>query len=353
MAGPYSHCLVSRESLKIFNDPTYRQFYHLNDDGFLPYIFLSSVSPDYPYPACILTGINPTPDQTPCGELHWGDKMHKQNTGDFMKNGLTSLRGLFVDNYAESLKLIAWLMGYYSHIITDTVVHAVIYNIVGKYEDHKTQHRYCEMVEDSFIFLREENQELVKSDFIGRYLKQCQILPPFDITEPLKPSEFILDPKISSFWDGILKETYGTYYNVEKPNIDAWHREYLKVNYFAVSTFGRTLGDILGESKEAIAYEATDQIPQQDVEEYYTNMKIPGPDKDKRGNYLPDVFDYAVKQVMAGWGNLLKSLTDDNAFNAMSAALVNIDLDTGTTNCATGGNYILWPGGKTTDWQAQ
>ena len=344
MAGPYVHCLVSRKALKLFNNPSFGGYSGVRADGVLPYLYLGSVSPDYPYPACMIANVNPAPDKAADGSsLWWGDKLHKQNTGDFVKSGLASLRKLMKDGAPDNQILLAWLLGYYSHIITDTVVHAVVYNIVGRYEQHSTEHRKCEMVEDPLLFMREENKELVGDNFLS-ILEGCQTLEPFSIDKPMEPRHYILNKAVRDLWDGILHEVYPAYHAVEKPEIDAWHREYLKVNYFATGSLGRAVG---GAGIEAISYQKTDEIDEKDRAKYYSEMKIPG--RATPGEYKADVFDYAVSQVMKGWGGFLKALTDDAEYDNFGKSLANIDLDTGT---ADGVNYALWPGGKTSDWKA-
>jgi Zinc dependent phospholipase C len=347
MAGPYAHCMISRKALKLFNSPIYGGYSNLMSDELLPYIYLGSISPDYPYPAYMLTNVDPILDNVKgLGKLSWGDKLHKQNTGDFMRSGVAKLREYCKPGNKEGQKdkpvLTAWLLGYYSHIITDAIVHAVVYNIVGKYEDNKTEHRKCEMVEDSLIFKRELNKELPGNDFLS-VLERCQTLSAFDISDPMKPSEYMLKEPVKGFWDGILREVFTTYHRKETPDIDAWHRQYIRVNSIAVGNFGRAIGSVA----EAVSYDKTDDISNADRLKYYTDLRLPG--RTTAGDYKIDVFDYAVEQVMAGWANVLDALADYKAFKKLDSKLKNIDLDTGTVD---GIKYVFWPEGKTSDWRA-
>lgn len=96
MAGPYVHCLVSREALKrLYNDTLLNRYRNITNPGvnasYFPYVCLGSVSPDYPYPAIRLEKINAAEDEN---GWTWGDKFHKENTGSFIDIGIQVLIGV-------------------------------------------------------------------------------------------------------------------------------------------------------------------------------------------------------------------------------------------------------------------
>ena len=180
MAGPYVHCLVTRESLRnLHKDTSLNQYSSITDPDenapYFPHVCLGSISPDFPYPALAL-GFNSKAD--PNGWT-WGDKFHKQNTGDFINIGMQQLQGTVDKTSPAFLKKTAWLMGYYSHVITDLIIHAVVYKIVGGcYENHKHDHLHSEVVQDSLLFYdiyRNPPQQLIDSEFLKTILEKCQV----------------------------------------------------------------------------------------------------------------------------------------------------------------------------------
>ena len=181
MAGPYVHCLVLRESLKnVFNDPTFSRYRSITnpdeDAQYFQYVCLGSVSPDFPYPA-LAVGINSKRDAS---GWTWGDKFHKQNTGNFIDIGIQQLQIQGINDKGSDLflKKAAWLMGYYSHVITDLIVHAVVYELVGGcYENHSHDHLHCEVVEDSILFYdvySDPPQELIDRGLLSSILDKLQ-----------------------------------------------------------------------------------------------------------------------------------------------------------------------------------
>ena len=232
MAGPYVHCLVSRAALgNIYSDNLFIRYRSITNPDenaqFFPYICLGSVSPDYPYPALGIEEINSRKDGN---GWTWGDKFHKQNTGDFIDIGIQKLRDDVAQGRSATpafLKKAAWLMGYYSHVITDLVIHAVVYDLVGGcYETHKRSHLHCEVTEDSLLFYdvyKNPPQELVDVHFL-RILQRCQEVSA--TLDPFQASTYVLDKDIEGLWHSILNQNYSDFYKIEPPEIDAWHRVY-------------------------------------------------------------------------------------------------------------------------------
>lgn len=337
MAGPYVHCLVSEAALKLLDDTLYNRYAPIASEKYRPYVYLGSVSPDYPNPDHKMGGVDPIPyiDPATGSKYYWGDVLHKIDSGTFVKNGVKLLRDE-ADKRSDSFYMrTAWLMGYYSHVITDLVVHAAVYNIVGKYEDNPGDHMLCEMTEDVLLYKDIKGGELVDDKFL-KILSKCQSTSAFTL-DPMEPRHYILSTTIKSFWDKLLLTTYPKYYQDENPDINGWHREYAFLMKAAKSFVARGLAP-------GMAYKRSGKVLKRDSNPYYTDMKIPG--DTNTGNYMNAVFKKSEDEVRKGWKALLSAIDDPAALRSFTASVVNADLDTGT---ADGVHYVMWDGGKTTD----
>jgi hypothetical protein len=143
MPGAYAHLTIAN----LLQNPVRLE----NIDGFplqaIPtvlrygkYIELGSVSPDYPYLA--LSDVNASV---------WADKMHYIQTGQMIHAGIKAIR---LQPAEVQNKLLAWLLGYASHVIADVTIHPIIELKVGPYAQNKTAHRVCEMHQDVYIYRR-------------------------------------------------------------------------------------------------------------------------------------------------------------------------------------------------------
>jgi hypothetical protein len=342
MAGPYVHCMVSREALKtIYNDTLFNRYRGITNPGenapYFPYICLGSVSPDYPYPALRIEKINLKPDDK---GWTWGDKFHKQNTGDFIDIGLQDLIGIADKTTPDFFKKAAWLMGYYSHVITDLVVHAVVYKLVGGcYETHKNPHLHCEVSQDSFLFYdvySNPPQELIDVHFL-KILRKCQeaSAPTLD---PDQATTYVLDKAIEDFWDFILRENYPDFYTDETPQLDAWHSVYGFLMKVGTGIAARAV-------EPGMAYHrTTDPEIAAEKSKLYSNITLPDGSTNK--SYRNDVFNKAVLEVAKCWRNFLNALDNTGSYLALKKSLNAWNLDKGTID----GNkpqFALWPPGKT------
>jgi Zinc dependent phospholipase C len=324
MAAPYAHCLVSREALKnLYDDTDFKRYQNITNPDettlFFPYVCVGSVSPDFPYPAMHM-GVNSEPD--PKDKWTWGDKFHKLNTGNFVNIGVQELRQI-TDKTSEAFyKKAAWLMGYYSHVITDLVVHAVVYKLVGGcYENHSQPHLHCEVVQDSLLFhdvYSNPPQEFIDVGLLKIILEKCRVTgPPIDI--PTYLPTFVFDPDIEKFWDFILRKNYPDFYNAEKPEIDKWYEKYkMLVGIDSTKVVARI-------AEPDMAYHRTDDIPPDEKAKYYTNMTLPD---GMTGRYKEKVFDKAVADVTKGLKVFLNAL-DTGSYDAFKADLGDWNLDKG------------------------
>ncbi len=332
MAGPYAHCLVSEKAGGVFNDPLYIRYSPFGKKEYRPYLFLGSVSPDYPYIGRELSNIDTN--------FNWGDEFHKHHNGDIVKAGIKLLRSEADQSSRDFIKKAAWLMGYYSHIITDMIVHAMVYNIVGRYEENGDDHMECEMVQDSMLFNDLKKKELTGSDFLS-IINKCSYST-HELEDPMGPGryedsrEIYLDKPLKEFWLRILRQTCAEGYSADEPDLDAWHRTY--------SDGMRLAKGFLSRTGSRMFYRKTDKIAASKKDKYYTGMAIPG--KQGAWNYRKEVFEFAVREVSKGWRNFLGALSDQDAYRKFNRMVVNSDLDTGTID---GVDFVHWPGAKTTD----
>ena len=151
MAGTFTHWMVIEDALdKYRNKPNKHKYFSvlLSNSHF---VLLGAVGPDYPYLSELKNNLL---------KLHsWADRMHYEDTGEFIKCGIENLQPLKQD--AQSFNIcMSWLCGYVTHVITDTVVHPVVNAIVGPYMFNTTEHRHCEMIQDSLIFKNIKNTEI-------------------------------------------------------------------------------------------------------------------------------------------------------------------------------------------------
>ena len=228
-------------------------------------------------------------------------------------------------------------MGYYSHIITDLVIHAVVYEIVGGcYENHKEQHLYCEMIQDSLLFYdvySNPPKELIDVSFLG-ILRKCQEQSaPFQWI-PTEPPKYVLDKNVENFWDFILSHNYPDFYKTETPQIDDWHHIYGQLMSAGISFAGRALD-------HKLTYQKTTEITADDKKNYYLNISLP-PDGTK-GKYK-DVFNKAVDKVANGLSRFLNALDNTSIYLDLKKDLKEWNMDKGIM-ADRDPKFALWDGG--------
>lgn len=341
MAGPYVHCLVTRESLKkLYNDASLARHQSITNPNesakYFPFVCLGSVCPDFPYPALAI-GYNSGTDRN---RWTWGDKFHKQNTGNFINIGIQQLRPTTDWGSDSFLKKAAWLMGYYSHMITDVIIHAVVYDIVGGcYENHKHEHLYCEVAQDSLLFhevYSNPQQELIDVRLIKGILEKCQVESPSaprDDQAPTYIPQFGLDTDIKTFWDSILRQNYTDFYRSETPRFEDWFYEYNMVMILGTKPVARTLAP-------GMAYQRSADILASDKANYYTDITLPD---GTRGDYKNRVFDKAVDEVTKRLETFLKAFDNPESFTELINDLKPWNMDKGTIN-DTSPEFALWHG---------
>lgn len=138
---------------------------------------LGAVSPDLPY-----LGLGTV----------WADKMHLDKTGGVVREAARLIRE--VDDVNTKAKLLAWLLGYVSHVAGDITIHPIVNLKVGPYAENKTAHRECEMSQDSYIFKRLNIGNLGVGEFIGVNIGKCVA------------SDGKIDANIELLWKTALKK---------------------------------------------------------------------------------------------------------------------------------------------------
>ncbi|MCL2524168.1 MAG: zinc dependent phospholipase C family protein [Betaproteobacteria bacterium] len=168
MAGAFTHLSIVRS---IYADPNRLsaipgltpdirfalQFYS-------NFVDLGAISPD-----CAYFDITDSDQEA----ASWANVMHYWRTGDFVREAIAQLRNKDFTK-EENQKTLAWLFGYASHLVTDLTVHPVVGLRVGEYETHKSEHRFCELQQDAYMFFRTLGIEAAAADYIkGAGLKSC------------------------------------------------------------------------------------------------------------------------------------------------------------------------------------
>jgi Zinc dependent phospholipase C len=329
VSAAFVHLQVSKDALsKVFSDNRHN-LYRKVMTKFQHFVLLGSVSPDYPYLAYKITGVD--------YKVSWGDILHNVRTATNVSIGLRFIRAEADKGSDNFLMKLAWLMGYYSHVMTDVVVHPVVYRIIGgPYTEKGDEHTRCELVQDSMLCFLLKSKDAYNSYFL-KSLGMCSDESAF--TLDMDPTHKVIKKPVADFWKKILKRNYPYHYNKEEPNLDAWHRSFLKFMPFAIKgqyIFGKLPVD------PYLTYKKFKDISQEDRDRNFYKIDLP----DKRyGDFRTEVFSKAIDTVVKGWDKMLDGLTDPSALMAFEGSLNKWCLDDGTTDHI---NYSLWAG-KTSD----
>ena len=307
LAGTFTHWMVVEEALRQCNEQPGK-----HPQSF-PAIFsqkhfvsLGAVSPDYPYLTDLLNKWFKTHS--------WADRMHYENTGAFVQHGMERLLSLSGDTFSVCQ---AWLAGYASHVITDSVIHPVVQAIVGPYIFNSTEHRHCEMVQDAFIFHDIKGQEISYTALDGTdycsMLKKC--------SDPEDPEK--IHPDLCQLWSETLKACHpgaGPYFDRIVP--DKWHENFISRIEGAADPICICRNF---EEKENIAYKKTPDISSDEWERFYGVVRLPG---NKTGGFKQDVFEKAVDAVISTWDKFLSDVEKKIPVGC-AEYLKNWNLDTG------------------------
>jgi hypothetical protein len=301
MAGTFTHWMVAEEALDKYEHLSEKHPYFLAILGLNHFICLGAVGPDYPYLTELLSGF--------LKEHSWADRMHYENTGEFIRHGIRNLPGIKGDAFNVCL---AWLCGFTSHLVTDSVIHPVVQAIVGPYIFNSEEHRHCELTQDSYIFHEIKGIEIGYADYVGLF-KMCSA--PDD--------ENKIHPDLGVLWAETLKASHPTAtQHFDKIDPDTWHKHFL--SKISSATDPMPIFRHFAQ-EEKLAYKKTNEIAPEEWQRFINEVKLPG---DKTGVFKKDAFDKAVVAVVAAWSRLFVDIEHKNP-DGPAAYLKNWNLDTG------------------------
>lgn len=311
MAGPYAHITLLHELMNTLHSgesrrlPVEAEVAAAARDHF-PFCALGAVSPDIP---------NLARDEA--GAM-WSDAMHYSCSGEMI------IRGVWrVSRAPDDIrpKLLAWLLGYCAHVVTDVTIHPVVRLMVGDYAENRRRHRICEMNQDAHVFGRMNLGELRDSDRFTRYILACH--------RPGEPG--LLDPDVAALWDALFSEVHPRLYTHVQPPINKWFGAFCDL---AATRTGRgaamfPLAALISEGIQR-DYPRREHVDQG----YVHGLAAPG------GALLPydDIFDKAVAHVLELWDVAGRGALSDGRDYLFRFG--NWDLDTGLDEL---NRLVFWP----------
>ncbi|NVN90364.1 MAG: zinc dependent phospholipase C family protein [Desulfuromonadales bacterium] len=200
MAGPYAHITLLHGLMNALHDES-RQ--HVSEEvisavrDHFHFCVLGAVSPDFP---SLATDGSGSP---------WADAMHYIRSGEMIVCGVRHVAQASAETQP---RLLAWLLGYCAHVVTDVTIHPVVRARVGDYAENQRRHRLCEMNQDAHIFARMNRGELRDSNRFARDIVAC--------CQP--GSAACLDRDVAFLWDRLLREVHPALYNSTPPLIREW-----------------------------------------------------------------------------------------------------------------------------------
>jgi len=311
MAGPFTHFLIvdsAKRRRTVIGSLLYRL---LNKHS--EFLYLGAVSPDLPYLSF------------KTGAVNWADLMHYENTNGIVLYGYDEIRKNWsADRMSETgERILAWLFGYASHLIVDATIHPIVEAIVGLYKDNSTEHRICEMTQDSLVYYQRKNAEIRYTEF-SSIIKYCG--------ESEHDFETLVD-----FWQKQTVKTYPA--AAEDPTPALWFKTYSAAIDAAeggsrVVALFRHAG--VGED---FIYKTQEEIVKQhfrDQEKYYTTVKLPG---GGTGSFSTAGVNRAVENVANAWRQLYEGFESGVAIERV---VRNWNLDTGAEIGGTDGIKTYW-----------
>lgn len=244
---------------------------------YVKYAELGAVSPDLPYLAFLHQD-----------GMEWADEMHYRKTDALIKAAIPRIARMTGD---DKDKAIAWLFGYTSHVLGDVTIHPVVFMKVGDYATHKTEHRNCEMNQDSFIFQRFNLGGVEVAEYLDSGVAAC-------VT-----ANNGLDDVIADLWEACLADVHPEIYARNKPAPKEWHAGFVDVVdaveeniLFAIARHVAPNAGLIYPRIDDINYE------------FINGLNTPFGKMDYN-----DIFDRAIGNVQTGWTWLAKALEGDQS----------------------------------------
>jgi hypothetical protein len=205
MAGPYAHITLLHELMNAL---------HMEKScSLLPAEAVNAVRDHFPF--CALGAVSPDIPNLSLDDAGaaWSDAMHYTNSGEMIIRGVRHAAQASAD---ARPRLLAWLLGYCAHVVTDVTIHPVVRIKVGDYAENRRQHRICEMNQDAHVFGRMNLGELRDSDRFARDIVACSE----------SRTRGRLDRAVAGLWDKLLREAHPRLYTCNPPHIQGWFNSF-------------------------------------------------------------------------------------------------------------------------------
>lgn len=308
MAGAFTHfilCDVAKRNRRALGAKLHRLL-----NKYSEFLFVGAASPDLPYLSIR-------------GDVNWADVMHYENTNGTVIRGHTALKQRWASRTEAEEATLAWFLGYVSHLVADATIHPIVQAIVGPYEDHKEEHRICEMTQDSLIYNEKKNTDIAYAEF-SSILKFCRESQLFEGT---------LD-----FWKDQASNVYPG--KADEPHPTLWYTTYSEAIDAAEggSTFVALFRHI-GSSYADYVYKPKAEIIQDYPEryrKYFAEVMLPD---GRTGAFSTDGFDRAAGNIVAVWTALFAGLTSEVA---VASLIRNWNLDTGVDMDSANSETTYW-----------
>lgn len=308
MAGAFTHIAIVNSATRhpLIADPSLKKLLNRHAE----FLWLGAVSPDLPYLS------------VQAGAPNWADRMHYEVTNGIAIGGHKELRRVWPSHGTEEEIQLIWLLGFVSHLVADATIHPIVQAIVGDYAAHKTEHRLCEMTQDSFVYNAMNNGNEIRYAELSSVIRFCRQSAYFD--------------DVMEFWK---RQAQIVYPSGGEPDPQSWFTTYAAAVDTAEGGSGvvalfRHLG--IGES---LLYRTTQEILAEyplDFQKYYASVRLPN---GLPGSFLKHGFDYALGNIIAVWNRLYAGLTSGVQ---ISAVVKNWNLDTGQDMGASGTPVTYW-----------
>ena len=305
MAGTFTHWMIVEEALDKFNKLPQKHPYFPLILGNSHFVTLGAVGPDYPYLSELKNNLL---------KLHsWADRMHYENTGEFIKYGIDNLLKLKEQAKQTDFEIcLSWLCGYVTHLLADSIIHPVVNAIVGPYLFNSGEHRHCEMIQDSYIFHEIKNVELRYAAYVD-LIKMCSAIE----------DENLINPAIKNFWAETLKMSHPAGKDkFDKIDPDDWHENFLSIISQGADPI--PIFRHIGETKNLV-YKKVGDITEEERKRFIDEINLPS---GNTGNFKENAFYKAVEIVIGGWQKLFIDIENKNSENWVSY-IKNWNLDTG------------------------
>ncbi len=305
MPGAYAHITLVNEA----REPARLEAAGLRPEArlalgrWLSYAELGAVSPDYPYLV-----VNKSANK-------WADLMHYQHSGEMIKAGVDVVKGLAGP---EREKAFAWLLGYMAHVVTDVTIHPVVELKVGDYEQHKKEHRICEMNQDAYIYHRLNLGDVGQAEHLDSGVSHCS------------EADGSISESIAGVWQEMLQRCHTDAFAANPPRINDWHLGFRSM----VDTIAEEGYRLVPLARHVavdcgLTYPAFDNV---DRAEFIDHLETPA------GVLTYDqVFDRAREHVIRHWCVVADGVTRNS--NAYQTVFGNWNLDTGRDET---GKLVLW-----------